>query len=124
MLTTLMSLAAGAVPLAMAPPSGDGAGPGNVYMQFLPLVMVVGIFYLLVFRPQQEKAKQHQAMLDGLKKGDEVLTAGGIYGKVQALSDQVVTLEIAPNVRIRVARARIESNEPAKETKGESKSSE
>jgi preprotein translocase subunit YajC len=60
-----------------------------------------------LIRPQQKRAKQHQEMLGKLKKNDEVMTSGGIYGKVVALTENVVTLEVAPNVRIRVNRPQI-----------------
>jgi preprotein translocase subunit YajC len=61
----------------------------------------------MVIRPQQKKGKEHQEMLKKLKKNDEVMTSGGIYGKVVDLKETVVTLEIAPNVRIRVHRPQI-----------------
>jgi preprotein translocase subunit YajC len=61
----------------------------------------------LLIRPQQKKAKDHQQMLGKLKKNDEVMTSGGIYGKVTALTDNIVTVEVAPNVRIRVNRPQI-----------------
>ena len=117
----LVDLFSVALPLAMAPASGDAAGgSGALWANFATLPIIIGIFYFLVIRPQQQKAKQHQTMLDALKKGDEVLTSGGIYGKIHSVTDQVVTLEIAPNVRIRVARSRIDG----KESKGEAKASE
>ena len=72
-----------------------------------PLVLVFVIFYFLLIRPQQKKAKGHREMLSKLKKNDEVMTGGGIYGKLISLSDNVLTLEVAPNVRIRVHRAHI-----------------
>jgi preprotein translocase subunit YajC len=81
-------------------------GPGQL-LSFLPLVLVFIIFYFLLIRPQQKKAKQHQDLVSKLKKNDEVMTSGGIYGKVVALADNVVTLEVAPNVRIRVHRPQI-----------------
>jgi preprotein translocase subunit YajC len=94
-------------------------GPGQM-LSFLPLVLIFVIFYFLLIRPQQKKAKQHQEMLGKLKKNDDVMTSGGIYGKVISLADNVVTLEVAPNVRIRVNRPQISTvitNEktPAKE---------
>ena len=94
-------------------------GPGQM-LSFLPLVLIFIIFYFLLIRPQQKKAKQHQEMLGKLKKNDDVMTSGGIYGKVISLADNVVTLEVAPNVRIRVNRPQISTvitNEktPAKE---------
>jgi preprotein translocase subunit YajC len=70
-------------------------------------VLVFIIFYFLLIRPQQKKSKEHQQMLGKLKKNDEVMTSGGIYGKVTALTDTIVTLEVAPNVRIRVNRPQI-----------------
>jgi preprotein translocase subunit YajC len=63
--------------------------------------------YFMVIRPQQKKSKEHQELLNKLKKNDEVMTSGGIYGKVIDLKETVVTLEVAPNVRIRVHRPQI-----------------
>ena len=77
--------------------------------QMLPLVLIFVVFYFLLIRPQQKKTKEHRLMLAGLKKNDEVVTAGGIYGKVVSLTDAVVTLEVAQNVRIRVSRPQIAS---------------
>ncbi|NCC77641.1 MAG: preprotein translocase subunit YajC, partial [Clostridia bacterium] len=65
------------------------------------------IFYFLLIRPQQKKAKEHQNYLANLKKGDKVITGGGIYGQIAGLTDKVVTLEIAENVRIKVSRSAI-----------------
>jgi preprotein translocase subunit YajC len=84
-----------------------GIGGSGQLLSFLPLVLVFVIFYFLLIRPQQKKAKQHQDMVTRIKKNDEVMTSGGIYGKVVALADNVVTLEVAPNVRIRVHRPQI-----------------
>src|SRR5882724_10246161 len=74
-------------------------GPSPV-MTILPFILIFVIMYFLVIRPQQKKGKEHQEMLNKLKKNDEVMTSGGIYGNV-------VTLEVAPNVRIRVHRPQI-----------------
>ena len=76
-------------------------------MTILPFILIFVIMYFIVIRPQQKKSKEHQEMLNKLKKNDEVMTSGGIYGKVVALTDTVVTLEVAPNVRIRVQRPQI-----------------
>ncbi len=75
--------------------------------QLFPLFLIFGVFYFLLIRPQQKKTKEHREMLSKLKKNDEVMTGGGIYGKVIALTDAVVTLEVAPNVRIRVSRPQV-----------------
>ncbi len=92
--------------LAFAQTAQIPSGP-SALVSFAPLILVFLIFYLLLIRPQQKKVKEHRQMLEKLKKNDEVMTSGGIYGKVVALSESVVTLEIAPNVRIRVHRPQI-----------------
>jgi preprotein translocase subunit YajC len=84
-----------------------GIGAPSQLLSFLPLLLVFVIFYFLLIRPQQRKSKEHQEMVGRLKKHDEVMTSGGIYGKVTALTENVVTLEVAPNVRIRVHRPQI-----------------
>jgi len=81
-------------------------GPGPM-MTIFPFILIFVIMYFMVIRPQQKKAKEHREMLAKLKKNDEVMTSGGIYGKVIDLKDTVVTLEVAPNVRIRVHRPQI-----------------
>jgi len=83
-------------------------GPGPL-IQFFPLVLVMVIFYFLMIRPQQQKAKEHRQMLDDLKRNDRVLTNGGIYGRIIELNERDVTLEIAQNVRIQVDRGHIET---------------
>lgn len=87
--------------------TGPGASAPSTLVSFVPLVLVFVIFYFLLIRPQQKKAKDHCGMLERLKKNDEVVTSGGIYGKVMTLTDTVVTLEVAANVRIRVHRPQI-----------------
>jgi len=76
-------------------------GPGPV------LAMVVAVMYFLVFRPQNKKAQEQAKMLSTLKRNDEVVTTGGIIGRIHEVGDKVLTLEIAPNVRIRVERAQV-----------------
>lgn len=83
-------------------------GPGPL-IQFFPLVLVMVIFYFLLIRPQQQKAKEHRQMLDDLKRNDRVLTNGGIYGRIIELNEREVILEIAQNVRIQVDRGHIET---------------
>ena len=77
--------------------------------QFLPLVLIFGVFYFLLIRPQQKKQKEHRAMLGALKRGDRVLTAGGIIAQVTKVKEGVdeVEVEIAPNVRVNVLRQTI-----------------
>jgi len=92
--------------IAYAQNATGSAGPGPL-MTLVPFVLIFVIMYFMVVRPQQKKAKDHQNMLGKLKKNDEVMTSGGIYGKVIDLKETVVTLEVAPNVRIRVHRPQI-----------------
>lgn len=73
--------------------------------QILPLVFMFAIFYFLLIRPQQKKAKEHRALLDALKKGDQVVTASGMHGRVTSLDDQIVVLEIAPGVNVKMNKA-------------------
>lgn len=89
---------------AQGVPGTGGPGP---MMTIFPFILIFGIMYFMVIRPQQKKTKEHQELLNRLKKNDEVMTSGGIYGKVVDLKDTVVTIEVAPNVRIRVARPQI-----------------
>jgi preprotein translocase subunit YajC len=90
---------------AMAPTGGDGAGGG--FATFIPLILMFGIFYFLLIRPQQQKAKKMRELLSNLKKDDMVVTSGGIHGKITGLTDTIATLEIAPSVRIKVSRSQI-----------------
>jgi preprotein translocase subunit YajC len=84
-----------------------GASPGSDLMTFLPMIAIFVVFYFLLIRPQQKRAKETKAMLEALQKGDEVVTAGGLVGKVAKLTDQYAAIEIAPNVEISVQRAAI-----------------
>jgi preprotein translocase subunit YajC len=96
------------VAYAMALPGGKGGGGDmNTLLGFLPMVLILGVFYFLLIRPQQKKAKEHRDLLENLKRGDAVITQGGLYGKIANISDQVVTLEIADKVRVRVSRGSI-----------------
>ena len=87
-----------------AAPAGGGAGG---FASFLPLILIFVVFYFLLIRPQQKQAKQHQAFLGDLKKGNKVITKGGIYGEITGITDTALTLEIADNVQIKVDRQSI-----------------
>ena len=92
------------------PPGGAAAsGPQSALMNLVPLVLMFGIFYFLLIRPQQKKAKEHRMLLDNLKKGDQVVTAGGMHGKVTAMDDAVITLEIATGVNVKFNKGHIAS---------------
>ncbi len=87
-------------------PGGKAAGGGD-WGFIITMVIIFGIFYFLMIRPQQKKQKELKAMLDNLAYGDMVMTTGGIHGKITGLTDAVITLEIADKVRIKVARSAI-----------------
>ncbi len=90
-----------------APGGGAGGQQPSMFQSMLPLIIIFAIFYFLLIRPQQKKAKEHKALLDNLKKGDKIITNGGIYGEVFALTPDIVTIIVAENVRIKVARSYI-----------------
>jgi len=97
---------------AAASPAGGGLG------QIAILVVFVAVFYFLLIRPQQKRAKEHQAMLSKLAVGDEVVSAGGILGRVTDLGDSFVTIEIADGVRIKVQKGQVTSLVPKGTYKG------
>lgn len=83
-------------------------GAGFDFMSFLPIILIFGIFYFLLIRPQQKKAREHQAMLSAIRRGDKVVTNGGIIGTVTKLtSDKELQVEIADGVRVRFLRSMI-----------------
>jgi preprotein translocase subunit YajC len=102
------------IAFAMGTPPGGAGGAGNPLLSLLPLVIIFFIFYFLLIRPQQKRTSEHKKFLDSLAKGQEVTTAGGIIGKITGLTDKVVTIEIADNVKIKVSRAHISGPGPAK----------
>ncbi|MDT1064476.1 preprotein translocase subunit YajC [Paracoccus sp. CPCC 101403] len=87
---------------AAAAPSGAAS-----LASFLPLILIFVIMYFLMIRPQQKRAKEHRAMVEAVKKGDEVITQGGLIGKVTAVRENELEVEIAPGVKTRVVRSSI-----------------
>ena len=85
---------------------GGGADAG--LMSFLPIILLFVILYFLMIRPQMKRAKEQKAMIEALQKGDEVVTAGGVVGRITKLGDQYVTLEIAPSTEIVVQRSAVQ----------------
>ncbi len=87
-------------------PGAEG-GAGLLSSPLLPIILMLGIMWFLMIRPQQKKQKEHREMLSNLKKGDMVVTSGGIHGRITGVTDTVLTLEIADKVRVRVGRGYI-----------------
>ncbi|MFN2425088.1 MAG: preprotein translocase subunit YajC [Candidatus Binatia bacterium] len=79
----------------------------DAIIQMIPLVMILAVFYFLLIRPQQQKAKEHEDFVKALKRGELVVTSSGLFGRIVELKDHEVTLEIAPNVKVRYERSKI-----------------
>lgn len=95
------------IAFAMAPPPEGAEGGGGIMSILPPMIMMFLIFYFILIRPQQKKQKEQRKMLDDLKEGDNVITMSGIHGTIRKLKDDVITLQIADNVRIKINRASI-----------------
>jgi len=89
--------------LATAAGASEG-GLGFMLMQFAPFILIFVVFYFLLIRPQQQKAKAHRELVDGLRKGDDVITSSGLYGKVTRVNDDDVTIELAEGVRVKMLK--------------------
>ncbi|WBU53685.1 preprotein translocase subunit YajC [Paracoccus sp. SCSIO 75233] len=89
---------------AYAQAAGGGAG---AIAQFIPLILIFVIMYFLILRPQQKRMKEHRTMIEALKRGDQVVTQGGMIGKVTDVKDDEVTVEVAQGVKVRVVRSTI-----------------
>ncbi|ODT61534.1 MULTISPECIES: preprotein translocase subunit YajC [Paracoccus] len=85
--------------------AAGGAGAGAAFAQFIPLILIFAIMYFLMIRPQQKRLKAHRAMVEAVKKGDQVITQGGIMGKVTSVGEDQLEVEIAQGVRVRVIRS-------------------
>jgi len=91
---------------AMAQAAPTASAP-NPLMSFLPLIIIFGIFYFMMIRPQMKRAKEARAMVAALAKGDEVLTTGGLLGRIDDIADSFVTLEIADKVSVKIQKSAI-----------------
>ncbi|MBI3458410.1 MAG: preprotein translocase subunit YajC [Candidatus Rokubacteria bacterium] len=92
---------------AMGPLPQGGSGPASMLIQLVPLIAIFAIFFFLLIRPQQRDRKRREAMLASLKKGDRVVTSGGLIGTVVGLNEQTVMLKIADSVRVECLRSAV-----------------
>ena len=90
---------------AQSAPAGD---PGGGFMTLLPIVLMFVLLYFLMIRPQMKRAKEAKAMIEALQKGDEVVTAGGVLGRITKISEAYISLEIAPNTEISVQKSAVQ----------------
>lgn len=88
------------------------AGGSAFFVQIFPLLLIFVVFYLFLIRPQQKRAKEHAAKIEAVQKNDEVITAGGLMGKVIKVADDYVEVEIAPNVRVKAVKSTIANVQP------------
>ncbi|HIJ59454.1 MAG TPA: preprotein translocase subunit YajC [Nitrospirae bacterium] len=100
----VFNLVSEAYAMGPAPQGGGQGGATQLIASLLPLVLIFVVFYFLLIRPQQKKAKEHQNMLNNLKKGDKVITAGGEYGVVESVGTNTVTVKIAENVKVKYGK--------------------
>ena len=92
--------------MGLLTPLAQSSGSGGL-TALLPLVLMVGVFYFLLIRPQQRRARSQRQLLESLDVGDEVVTIGGIFGTVRALDDDEVTIEVAPNIELQFLKSAI-----------------
>lgn len=92
--------------------AATGAGSANFLVQIFPLILIFIVFYFFLIRPQQKRAKEHEAKIAAVQKNDEVITGGGLMGKVIKVADDHVEVEIAPNVRVRAVKSTLANVSP------------
>jgi len=98
------------LPLLMGAPAGGGtASGGDLIMSFLPFVAIIAIFYFLIIRPQSKKRKETEKMLSSLKKGDRIITIGGLYGTIQNVKESTVIVKVDDGVKLEFLRSAISS---------------
>jgi preprotein translocase subunit YajC len=106
-----------AVPDAAA--ASGGGGIGSLVSSFVPFILIIGIFYLLIIRPQNKKQKEAQKMLANLKKGDRIITVGGIHGTIQSVKESSVIVKVDDYTKIEFSRSSISTVESGKEEKAD-----
>ncbi|MEW6117967.1 MAG: preprotein translocase subunit YajC [Nitrospirota bacterium] len=110
----LMNLITEAYAMGPAPQGGgQSGGIQGMIGSLLPLILIFVVFYFLLIRPQQKKAKEHKQMLENIKKGDKIITAGGIYGVVDSVGANTVVVKIAENVKVKFGKGYIAAVRPA-----------
>ena len=105
---------------AMGPPPSSSGGAASMLIQLVPIVLVLGIFFFLVIRPQQRERRRREQMLAALKKGDRVVTAGGLIGTIVGVTDRRVTLKLGDSVRVECLRSSVTGLEADAKTDGDS----
>ena len=92
--------------------AAGGADGSAFFVQLFPLLLIFVVFYMFLIRPQHKRAKEHEAKINAVQKNDDVVTAGGLMGKVTKVADDYVEVEIAPNVRVKAVKSTIANVQP------------
>lgn len=95
--------------LAMAPPQQGGSAEGSLFSTLLMFALIIGIFYFLILRPQQKRQKERQKLLEALKKGDRVVTTGGLHGTIAGIDEKTVLLQVGDNIKMKFERSAVTS---------------
>lgn len=111
---------------AMGQGGAGGQGQGG-FGAFVPLILMFVIFYFLLIRPQQKKTKEHRQMIESLKKGDRIVTSGGLHGRITGITESTLTVEIADKVRVKINRGNVsalfqQTAQPKEDKSGSDKS--
>ncbi|KAB2849026.1 MAG: preprotein translocase subunit YajC [Ignavibacterium sp.] len=93
----------------MAPPQGGDGGSGSLISTLIMFGAIFAIFYFMIIRPQQKRAKERDKLLSNIEKGDKIITSGGVHATIVGIEEKTVLIEIAPNVKIKVERSAIGS---------------
>lgn len=93
------------IPPAFAQAAGGSSAGAGIVMQMLPLVLIFAVFWFLLIRPQQKRMKEHKAKIDAVKKGDSVVTGGGLVGKVVRVDDHYADVELAPGMKVKAVKS-------------------
>jgi preprotein translocase subunit YajC len=105
--------------IAMAPQGGSGAGGGSMVSTFVMFGAIFLIFYFMIIRPQQKRAKEREKLLSSIEKGDKVITSGGMHGTVAGVEEKTILLQVTENVKLKIERSAIATilNRDSKEIK-------
>jgi preprotein translocase subunit YajC len=95
--------------IAMMPPGAGGDGGGSLMSTLLMFALIIGIFYFMILRPQQKRQKEREKMLSAVKKGDKIVTAGGLHGTIAGIDEKTVLIEVASNVKLKFDRSAVAS---------------
>ena len=91
----------------VTPAYAQAAGGGSAFASFVPLILIFAIMYFLLIRPQQKRAKQHKELVNNIKAGDQIVTAGGIHAKVASVQETTIVIEVATGVKMKMSRSSI-----------------